>query len=404
MSSALFLGLYGDAPGRDPARWSLASVDRVDLGRGDNNRAERTRIGGAEVLVVALPDSRMSGQHARLSRLGGDWILEDLGSKNGTWLGVNRVTRHQLKDGDAFVIGHTVLVYRDHGGEAEDQQGMPTALAPGLGTLSPALAAQFAALGHAATSNAPIEVTGESGTGKELVARAVHDLSGRRGKFVAVHGGGLSANVAESDVVAAIKNADGGTLFVDESTELPAAAQEALARDLGSVRLVTANRKLDTKVAAGAFRIDLPPLRTRREDLGHVITTLLARHASTRSFSADAVVAIYAYAWPLNMKELERALAAALAVAHSRIELSHLPAALRGVAPTGIAPPPSETIPYTRELPDDDESLKQLLVASIARHNGNLAAVSRELGKDRTQIRRWMKRFGLSRSDEDDIH
>jgi transcriptional regulator of acetoin/glycerol metabolism len=130
---------------------------------------------------------------------------------------------------------------------------------------------------------------------------------------------------------------------------------------------------------------------------------LLKSLGAARSFSTDAVAAIYAYAWPLNMKELERALAAAVAVARERIELSHLPSALRGVAPTAIAPPRSETIPYTKELPDDDAGLKQLLVDTIARHNGNLAAVSRELGKDRTQIRRWMKRFGLSRGDDDDI-
>jgi DNA-binding NtrC family response regulator len=399
------LGLYGDAPDRAPARWSLAKVDRVDLGRGDTNRAEHASIGGAEVLVVALPDGRMSSQHARLSRLGGAWILEDLGSKNGTWLGAKRLTRHQLVDGDAFVIGHTVLVFRDHGGEAADHEGMPDALAPGLGTLSPALAAHFAPLAQVIATGVPLELAGESGTGKELVARMIHEASGRRGKFVAVHCSALSPAGVES-----FRSAEGGTLFVDEIGELSAAGQASLVAMIqdgakaADVRVIVANKtRTDVGERLGAVFVELPPLRTRREDLGHLITTLLARLAPSRTFSADAVAAIYAYAWPSNLRELERALAAALAVARDRIELSHLPPALRGLAPTAIAPPRSETIPYTKELPDDDESLKQLLVDTIARHNGNLAAVSRELGKDRTQIRRWMKRFGLSRSDEDDV-
>lgn len=207
-----------------------------------------------------------------------------------------------------------------------------------------------------------------------------------------------------------VRSADNGTLFLDEIAELPLAAQTTLLRVLQegevlaigadkpvavAVRGVTAtHRSLDADVDAKRFRADLrarllgvqtvlPPLRERPEDLGHLISTLLAIVAPGRelAFAADAIAALYSYAWPLNIRELDRSLAAAAAVARDRIELAHLPPNVR-----------------TPVAPETDDGLRDVLVASIARHDGNLAAVARELGRDRTQIRRWMKRFGLARS------
>ena len=100
------------------------------------------------------------------------------------------------------------------------------------------------------------------------------------------------------------------------------------------------------------------------------------------------------YAWPLNVRELERALAAALAVASDRIELPHLPAAVREPA---LPPAPAAALPTTTT-----SSASRARARRSRRHDGNLAAVARELGKDRTQIRRWMKRFGLARGDSED--
>jgi DNA-binding NtrC family response regulator len=125
------------------------------------------------------------------------------------------------------------------------------------------------------------------------------------------------------------------------------------------------------------------------------VSSLLLKLAPERSirFTADAVGALYIHDWPLNVRELERSLAAALATAKDRIEPTHLPATSRTPAP--LKPSPIE-------LPTDEDGLRAVLVAALARHDGNLAAVARELGKDRTQVRRWMKRFGLSRSDTEE--
>jgi DNA-binding NtrC family response regulator len=434
---ALYVGLAGDAPKQPAARYTLAGIDRVDLGRGELRRTSRATTGGAEVLAITLADARMSGQHARISRVGGAWVVEDLGSKNGTWIGQQRVSRHTLSDGDALVVGHTVLVYRTSGGEAADVEHLPAAPL-GFATMSPALALRFAELTTAAQTTVPIEITGESGTGKELVARAVHQLSKRPGRFVAVNCGALPANLIEAEMfghrkgaftgagderVGLIRSADGGTLFLDEIGELPVAAQAALLRVLQEhevlpigadrpvkvdLRVVTAtHRDLDSDVDANKFRADLrarlmgvtvelPALRSRREDLGHLISALLDKLAPERAigFTADAVAALYMHTWPLNIRELERALAAALAVAKDRIELPHLPASVRAAPAAATAAVPVVAVP------DNEEGLREALVAAIARHDGNLAAVARELGKDRTQIRRWMKKFGLGR-DED---
>jgi transcriptional regulator with GAF, ATPase, and Fis domain len=384
--------------------------------------------------VLELGDARLSSQHARITRLGAAWFVEDLQSKNGTWIGARKVTRHALADGDAILVGHTMLLFRGSGGEDGDLE-RPAVIDAGFATFSAPLAARFADLATAAKSNVPIEIVGETGTGKELAARAIHALSGRTGKLATLNCGAIPGTLLEGELfghkkgaytgatedrVGRVRDADGGTLFLDEIAELPTSSQAALLRVLqeGEVvplgadravkvdlRIVTATHQdLEAAVAGDRFRADLrarllgvrlvlPPLRERLEDLGMLVATLLDRIAPGRevAFSADAVAALYAYDWPLNIRELERALAAAVAVARDRIELQHLPAALQ-------AQPAPETVDES-SLSTEDRTIRASLVAAIDRHGGNLAAVARDLGKDRTQVRRWMKRFGLSRDD-----
>ena len=400
---ALYVGLAGDAPHSPPARIGLAELDRVDIGRGEARsikRADRS-------VTLLLPDPRMSTHHARMSKVGTTWVLEDLDSKNGTTMGPDRIKRKPLADGDSILVGHTALMLPYDAVEtADDLDGEPDAIAPGLATLSPALADRYRELAAAAKTTVPIEIGGETGTGKELVAHAVHTLSGRTGKFIPVNCGALPDAVLESELfgdAGHVRSADGGTLFLDEVMELPATSQATLQRSTVDFRLVTAtHRELDAEVAAGRFHVDLrarmqgftiqlPPLRRRREDLGLLVSSLLRRHAPGRTvtFSAAAVAAVYAHDWPLNIRELERSLVAALAVATDRIELQHMPASV------GSTEPLEQNV--FREATKEERGLKDQLVAALARHDGNIAAVSREMAKDPTQIRRWMKRFGLKR-------
>lgn len=433
---ALFLGLSGDDPDAPPARFSLAAVEEVRIGRGTERVATRLRDHDLRCLVLQLPDAQMSSQHAVLKRFGNEWSVHDDHSKNGTWIGSERVARRGLIDGDAMIVGHTALVFRTRGGEVEDALDLPAAEEPSLRTLSPWVANHFASLISAARSEVPIELAGDSGTGKELVARAVHALSKRSGAFVAFNCGSSGAAMIEAELfghrrgaftgahedrLGLVRSADHGTLFLDEIAELSPAAQAALLRVLqehrvrpvGSdqehpvdLRLITASLKeLDAEVTERRFREDLrarvfgvrvrlPKIRDRIEDLGWLTATLLRRTVRRKvSFSADAVGALYAHPWPLNIRELERALAAAGATSQDRIELRHLPGHMQRPAkavPVSTPNGPDSLSPRDREVYDR-------LVAALVRRDWNVNAVARELDKDPKQIRRWLQRFGLTR-------
>jgi transcriptional regulator with GAF, ATPase, and Fis domain len=284
-----------------------------------------------------------------------------------------------------------------------------------------------------ARSNVSVMLLGETGTGKEVVARVVHTLSSRRGELVAVNCGAFPPHLVESELfghkrgafsgatedrLGLVRSADGGTLFLDEIGELPASAQAALLRVLQesevvpvgatrpirvNVRLVTAtHRDLSALVDAGSFRKDLlarisgfklalPPLRDRKEDVGLLVGTLLPRvlpeHFAQTTFCVDAARALFRYDWPLNVRELEKALGVAAVLARGgRIELEHLPAEVRQ--------PPRAPTPLARLSPEELAHQADL-VELLTRHRGNVAAVARDLKKGRQQVHRWMKRYGV---------
>jgi|JI10StandDraft_1071094.scaffolds.fasta_scaffold128400_2 DNA-binding NtrC family response regulator len=447
----LVLVLEGERPMSGSLSMDLARIDAVLLGRGtardtergsDSQRVERT-------LTVRVPDGRMSSSHARLRRLHGTWVVEDLGSKNGTVRNgapVGEAT--PLVDGDLIEVGHTFFLFqadRPRGGILDLDSSRLRPARPEQATLHAGLEAQYESLDKIARSVLPVLVLGESGTGKELAARAIHDQSGRRGAFVAVNCAALPDTLVESELFGAKKgaftgadhdrpgmivSAAQGTLFLDELGELPLAAQGALLRVLqekvvtpvGSTstvpvdfRLVAATHvDLEGFVAAKRFRGDLlarvsgyrlqlPALRDRREDLGLILGQLLARitGSDTRArINPSAARLLLGYAWPYNVRELEKALESAWVLAEDgRIEARHLPDNVRN--PGAAAPQRASSVGPTsspRALSPDDEAQKAELLALLEAHGGNLSAVSRATGKARMQIHRWLKRFNIDPS------
>jgi transcriptional regulator with PAS, ATPase and Fis domain len=272
----------------------------------------------------------------------------------------------------------------------------------------------------------PIELLGESGTGKEVVARALHALSGRAGRLVAVNCGAIAGNLVESELfgsrrgafsgaedrVGHVRTADRGTLLLDEIGDLPLPAQAALLRVLQEgevvpvgdsvpiavdVRVIAAtHRDLDAKVAAGEFRADLlarlgglratlPPLRDRREDLG-----LILAEAGPRALTREAGRALLAHDWPLNIRELRQAIDAAIALAgDAAIGLEHLPEPVRRAH---LQPGDEAAVDA---LSAEDRAVRDRLVELLREHRGNVAAVARSLGKARPQVHRWLRRFHL---------
>jgi DNA-binding NtrC family response regulator len=380
-------------------------------------------------------------------------MLEDAASKNGTFLNSSRVTRAELADGDIIEAGHIFFVFRNvesvTNEGAADVDGVDLRPpAPGLATLLPRLAERFARLDLVAPSSVSLMLQGESGTGKEVVARAVHLLSRRPGDFVAVNCGALPPTLVESELFGhkkgafsgAIEDRPGlvraahrGTLFLDEVGDLPVAAQPAFLRVLqegevvpvgstqpvrADVRLVSAtHRDLDALVAEGGFRADLLArlrglnvnllaLRDRREEIGLLVADLLTRLAPERArdirFAPEAGRALVFYDWPLNIRELEKCLGAAIAIAgDGHIKAEHLPEHVQrgslGVAhPINVSGRAREqATPGTRLYTPAEESHRDELAGHLRAQGGNISAVARSLGKARVQIQRWVKRYGL---------
>ncbi len=419
----LTLAMDCQAPHEPPLPIALQGAAEVTIDRGGERRvvAEGTRV------RVVCPDRWMSHRHARLVRTDDGWSLLDCDSKNGTRLNGAPIQEQPVGDGDAIECGGSFFVLRN----AEPPPSRdPLASRPEtLRTVCPALDRELSILRKVAQANVPVLVLGESGTGKEGVAQAIHALSGRDGPYFAVNCGAIPATLIESELFGTrrgaftgaedragfFRNAERGTLVLDEIGELPPASQVALLRvlqqkeltPLGTNRsiavdvrvIAVTNQDLRELIQAGRFRRDLyarlsgyelrlPALRDRREDLGLLVATFIRRHdrgGAPRRLSRDAARALFAYDWPLNIRELEQCISAALAIADEEIGLPHLR------PPIQQAGQPSSL----KALAAD----RDVLVATIKQHRGNMAAVARALAISRSQIYRLLRRQAIRHRD-----
>jgi DNA-binding NtrC family response regulator len=275
-------------------------------------------------------------------------------------------------------------------------------------TRSEAMAGVLRTAQKAASSTIPVLIEGESGVGKELFARAIHGSGDRKSKpFVAVNCGAIPDNLVESILFGHEKGAftgaterhmgkfveaNGGTLFLDEVGELPLAAQVKLLRALqeGSVeavggrkpvkvdvRIISAtNRKLLDLVKHGAFREDLfyrlhvlpltiPPLRTRREDIPHLLRHFLARFCAEENrnitgISGEAMAHLSQLDWPGNIRQLENTVYRAVVMSEGdQLGLADFPqAAVHAVSegahhsePLVVGPSTAPTMVSGNEIP-----------------------------------------------------
>ncbi len=294
----------------------------------------------------------------------------------------------------------------------------------------------FAILPDVAMSDSTILVEGESGTGKELMAKAIHNLSGRRDShMVTVNCGAIPDALLESELFGykagaftdakrdkpgRFAQADGGTIFLDEIGDVSPALQVRLLRVLqerkfeplggtvtqsSNVRVLAAtNRDLQTMVSDNKFRedlyyriqvfkISLPPLRDRIEDIpilaDHFIHRLnLLRGKDVAGISSGAMAAFMSYNWPGNIRELQNAIEHAFILCRGGlIELEHLPPHFQESAGTREGLPPGLTLASIEA---------RMIQDTLQRQNGNKAATARELGIDKTTLWRKMKRLGMT--------
>ena len=284
------------------------------------------------------------------------------------------------------------------------------------------------AIAQVAPEKATTLIVGETGTGKELVAQAIHRLSTRhKSLFVAVNCAAIPGEMLESELfghergafTGAVKErigkfelADGGTLFLDEITEMPIALQAKLLRALqesvierlGSNRplavdirvLAATNRDPLEAVKAGTlredlyyrlnvFRIDLPPLRERKQDIASLAAHVL--HTRQIELAPATLQALTQYAWPGNVRELVNVLerAAIMSQGHT-IEPQHLPNDIRtsGVADVHVSASMLSAVDAESPipaLPDAVEALeRELIKAALSRTQGNKSKAARLLG------------------------
>ncbi|GHU13097.1 acetoacetate metabolism regulatory protein AtoC [Spirochaetia bacterium] len=294
---------------------------------------------------------------------------------------------------------------------------------------SAAMRVVFDTLSRAAPAKASILITGESGVGKELVADAIHELSGRKGKpFVKVHCAALSANLLESELfghekgafTGAISRKRGrfelaheGTLFLDEIGEIDQNIQVKLLRVLQEkqfervggeetldvdVRIVTAtNKDLKAEVEKGAFREDLyfrlnvvnihvPPLRERKDDIPLFLSAFLRECAAENgktvdSFDEKARAALYAYDWPGNVRELRNCVESAVVMAKgSVIGEADLPPGVSSVGARQVI-----AVPIGSSM----EEAGRIIIRDTLRHfKGNKTKTAEVLGIGRKTLHR----------------
>src|SRR3569623_2990430 len=189
----LYLVLAGGKPGGG-ARWSLAGIDTIEIGRGQVRPVTKT----GNALRLACPDPYMSSSHLRFERERAHWVVADAGSRNGILVDGAKQDRAIVTDRDVIAAGRSFFLLR------QDELAGPTELlAPSdpLTTLEPELAARFDELRRIAQSDNSVLVGGTTGTGKERVAREIHTQSRRKGALVPVNCAALPASLVESELI-----------------------------------------------------------------------------------------------------------------------------------------------------------------------------------------------------------
>ena len=307
---------------------------------------------------------------------------------------------------------------------------------------SPDMQRAFKRARQAAQQELPVLISGESGTGKEMFAQAIHHASARaQHPFIAVNCGSIPRELLEAELFGYVsgaftgarqggnagkfEQADGGTIFLDEISELPLSGQVALLRVLqemeitrvGSsspirldVRVIAAcNKNLLHEIAGGGFRrdlyyrlnvlaINLPPLRQREEDIVMLAQLFLAEFSAQAGrgrmfFNPQALDMLSRCEWPGNIREL-RNLVQRIAVLAPDLQIDC--EILSEIEPS-VTHPAAEAA-QAKEGAGTDEGQRKTILEVLSQCSGNVSEASRRLGLSRMTIYRQMRRASIGRS------
>ncbi len=385
---------------------------------------------GREGEGIVLDDPRVSRTHATVHVASRSFKtrIADEDSRHGTWVNGDRVDERWLDDGDVIRLGDTFLIVRFQSGDEED------APAPGLLGISPAIARLRHAVALVAPHDVTVMIRGPSGTGKEVVARAIHEGSGRGGAFVAVNCAAIPEHLAESqlfghvagaftgargDHVGFFRAAEGGTVLLDEIGDMPLELQPKLLRALESRSvipvggttplpfdariLVATHRDLEALIEEGGFRgdlyarlahfqLDVPPLSVRRED---VLPLLVHAIGAASVLDPELIAALLRHRWPYNVREL-LAVASELKVRGAGCEVLELELVRHRLGLDAASTPATSASHGSeddreRAAPPTREEMERI----VAEHRGNVRAISRATGRSRMQVYRWVEQYGI---------
>ena len=387
----------------------------ISLGRGEEN-------------VIVIDDTCISRRHFRIQKKDNEgFILQDMDSRNGTFLNGSRVFKALLKNNDRIQIGQTEFIFSFE--RFDNHWSIHTK------SKNPEWSQQLKNLPNMARSNMPILITGPSGTGKEMLAKLIHRYSHRsKGPMISINCSALSESLIESEFFGHIKGsytgalnnrkgafmaAKGGSLFLDEIGDLPLHLQPKLLRALeyqeikavGSdyavktdVRIIAATHQdLTAKAAQGTFRSDLyfrlyvlnlssPHLINRLEDFDDLLNFFCNEY--NISFSEDAISLMKKHSWPGNIRELKNTVARAKALFSETI----------------VGEDKIEQLLYTPilKLKEQKENFKdlqmpvikkiekELIVKAMTLHHGNQKKVAQELGLARSTLFERIRKYNIN--------
>jgi transcriptional regulator with GAF, ATPase, and Fis domain len=421
--------------------FALTIVEGPGTGAALRARVSEVSVGTAQANDLVLADQTVSRHHCSVTATTQGFLLRDLGSSNGTWVGNLRLNEGYVEAGARVRVGRTTFRI-DPGDEdiceplsAEDRFGSL------LGSSS-AMRRIFAALPRIAQSESTVLLEGETGTGKGVLAAAIHHASARAsGPLVVLDCTAIAPTLVESELFGHVKGAftgaatdragafeqaRGGTIFIDEIGELPLDMQPKLLRALeersvkrvgGNQRInidarviAATNRDLRTEVNRGSFRADLyyrlnvvrihvPPLRERTGDIEQLAQHFYGELVPDRSIPRELLDMFKRQTWPGNVRELRAAV--------ERAVLFDDPALLA----LGNGPESSET-PSQADVFDPDVPFrvakqraadrweKGWVRELMSRAKGNLSEASRMARMDRSHLRTLLKKYGLRGQDD----
>jgi len=372
---------------------------------------------------ICIHEAAVSRQHARVHFRDGRWWIKDLGGRNGTLVGGRFIQERALDGGDEIRVGDAIFKFVEAGAESYAKYRIDGTLLEGALSLAGSqvtggyqVARLSSALERVSHSEISVILFGESGTGKEVFARQLHDWSGRRGAFQALNCAAIPSTLLESELFGHKRGAFSGA-------------------DRDKIGLVRAAEfRGDLYARLNEYSLRLPPLRERKEDIYALCLAFLSRQGHPEiALDFAFMTGLLHYHWPFNVRELEAAIKRGVALCEGReLNASHLPDVVKqvmegyAVQQTGGAPAtgqpgfgqPAAGQPATSSMTSDQRlgqsppahvpdfgpgrrpssvtPTEQELRLALEQHHGNVAAVGRQFGKERMQVHRWMKRYGIN--------